>query len=221
MMTRTRIVAAAWALSIAACSTAARRDDGPPATPAPARPQAPAVPAAAPRAATGMIVYVDPANRFRFEHPSELAVVTGSAEPTSGWRAETTTNGLLLAQSEIRKEAQQNTNFAGAKFTVGMSTDPTAVRDCVRDAPGDQARSATLTLHGRTFTQLAFSDAGAGNFYDTTSYRHVDKGECWVVEYTMHSTNLGNYPPDRGVKAFDRVKVAAELEAMARSFELP
>ena len=120
----------------------------------------------------------------------------------------------------IPKEAQPNTNFAGAKFTIGKSTDPSAVRNCVRDAPGDQVRSAALNLHRRPFTQLVFSDAGAGNFYDTTSYRNVDKGQCWAVEYTMHSTNLGNYPPDQHVKAFDRAKIAAELEAMARSFEL-
>jgi hypothetical protein len=184
-----------------------------PATAAPAQP--------APAAPNAMTVYVDPAQRFRFEHPAELVVVTGSAEPAPDWRAETTTNGRLLAQVVIPREAQPGTNFAGAKLTLGKSADPAAARDCTRDAPGEQARAATtLTLHGRTFAQIVFSEAGAGNFYDTTSYRTVDKGECFAVEYTIHSTNLANYSPDQGIQAFDRAKVSAELEAMVRSFEL-
>jgi hypothetical protein len=204
-------------VALAAASGCNSRSESPdstkPVTAAPAQP----APAAA---ANTMAVYVDPAQRFRFEHPAELAVVTGSAEPAPDWRAETTTSGRVLAKVVIAREAQPSTNFAGAKLTLGKSADPAAVRDCTRDAPGEQVRAATLTLHGRTFVQLVFSEAGAGNFYDTTSYRIVDKGECFAVEYTIHSTNLGNYPPDQGIQAFDRAKVSAELEAMARSFEL-
>lgn len=217
MKTRTGIGFATWALSLAAASTTAtigcnstetHRGEAKPAT------------LAAP-APSGAMVYVDPAHRFRFEHPSELVVGTGAAEPAPGWRAGTATNGVLLAQVMIPREAQPNTNFADAKFTVGKSADPAAVRECTRDAPGEQVSTTTLTMHGRTFTQLAFSDAGAGNLYETTSYRTLDKGECVAVEYTIHSTNLANYAPDQHVAAFDRAKVSAELEAMARSFELP
>ena len=43
--------------------------------------------------------------------------------------------------------------------------------------------------------------------------------ECFAVEYTLHSTNLDNYAPDQRVHAFDRAKVTAKLDAMARSFE--
>jgi hypothetical protein len=224
MKTRTGIGFAMCMLSLATVSTTAvigcnsgatHRGDGKPATAA-----APVPPPAQP-APTGRTEYVDPARRFRFEHPSELAVSTGSAEPAPGWRAGTTTNGVMLAQIVIPREAQPNTNLADAKFTVGKSADPAAVRDCTRDAPGEQVSTTTLTLHGRTFTQLVFHEAAAGNFYETTSYRTVEKGECVAVEYTIHSTNLDNYAPDQHVAAFDRAKIGAELEAMARSFELP
>jgi hypothetical protein len=217
MKRRAGIGFATWVLNLAAVSTTATigcnsaghgRDDD--------RPAMPAVPAA-----NGTTVYVDPAHRFRFEHPSELAVSTGSAEPARSWRAGAATNGVVLAQVVIPREAQANTNFADAKFTVGKSADPTAIRDCMRDAPGEHVSTTTLTVHGRTFTQLVFSDAGAGNFYETTSYRTLDKGECIAVEYTIHSTNLANYAPDQHVAAFDRAKIGAELEAMARSFQLP
>jgi hypothetical protein len=221
MKTRTGI-AFATLLSLAAVSNSAtigchspdtHRGDGKPATPA--APVPPAVPAS-----NGTMAYEDPAHRFRFEHPSDLAVSTGSMEPASGWRAGAATKGVLLAQIVIPKAAQPNTNFSDAKFTVSKSADPAALRDCTRDAPGEQVSTTTLTLHGRTFTQLAFSDAGAGNLYETTSYRTVDKGECIAVEYTIHSTNLANYAPDQHVAAFDRAKISAELEAIARSFEL-
>jgi len=209
---------AAWSIT---AGSVCHSSSGRPAETQPSTQPAPAVSPPAPAATAGATVYADPEHRFRFEHPLQLVVDTGSAAPSQSWRAETTTHGALLAQVTIPREAQPNTNFAEAKLTVGKSSDPAAVRDCTRDAPGEQVRSAALTLHGRAFTQLVFSDAGAGNFYETTSYRTVENGECWAVEHTIHSTNLANYAPDQGVKAFDRAKVSAELEAMARSFELP
>lgn len=222
MSTRTHM---GWAavLGIAACSTAVTNGCNSQnvhpghteqATSAPARPASPALP-------NGTTAYVDPADRFRFAHASGLAVSADSTSLGSGWRVDATTNGVLLAQVTIPRESQPNTNFAGAKLTVGKSADPAAVRECSREAPGEQVRTATVSLHGRTFTALAFSEAAAGNFYETTSYRTVEKGECWAVEYTVHSTNLANYSPDQHVSAFDRAKVAGELDAMARSFELP
>ena len=75
-----------------------------------------------------------------------------------------------------------------------------------------------VKIHGIPFTKFTFSDAGAGNLYETVSYRTKRGGECYVVEYTIHSTNIGMYSPDQGIKEFDRAKVVNMLEKMAKSF---
>lgn len=222
MNTRPGIAFATCVLSLSAVSTTATIGCNSAGTHAGGDKSAtPASPPPAAPAPNGTTVYEDPAHRFRFNHPADLAVSKGTAEPAPDWRAGTATNGVLLARVVIPREAQPNTNFVDAKFTVGKSADPAAVRECTREAPGEQVSTTALSMHGRTFTQLAFKDAGAGNLYETTSYRIVDKGECVAVEYTIHSSNLANYAPDQHIAAFDRAKIGAELEAMARSFELP
>ena len=69
------------------------------------------------------------------------------------------------------------------------------------------------------FSKFTLNDAGAGNLYETTSYRGLFDGDCYAIEYTIHSTNIGNYSPDQGVKEFDKVKVQEELEKILDSFK--
>lgn len=61
---------------------------------------------------------------------------------------------------------------------------------------------------------------GAGNYYETTSYRTVYNDECYAIEYTIHSTNIDNYSPDQGITKFDKEKITSILDAMVQSFNL-
>jgi hypothetical protein len=76
-----------------------------------------------------------------------------------------------------------------------------------------------VKLRGIPFTKFTFSDAGAGNLYETTSYRTKRGDECYVVEYTIHSSNIGMYSPDQGIKEFDKDKITKMLDRMVRSFQ--
>ncbi len=78
--------------------------------------------------------------------------------------------------------------------------------------------SMPVIIHGITYTKVTYSDAGAGNFYDTTSYRVVRHSQCYAIEYTIHSSNIGNYSPNQGISAFDEWKVQSILEGMVQSF---
>jgi len=62
------------------------------------------------------------------------------------------------------------------------------------------------------------SDPGAGNIYDTTSYKTIKNNMCYAVEYTVHSTNINNYSPDQNIKEFDKVKIENILNEMVKSF---
>jgi hypothetical protein len=76
-----------------------------------------------------------------------------------------------------------------------------------------------VTINGVTYERVVTSDAGAGNLYLTTSYRTVRNNQCYAIEYTIHSSQLGNYPPSMGITAFDQNKVTAVFEGMVQSFK--
>jgi hypothetical protein len=112
---------------------------------------------------------------------------------------------------------QTGTNFAGATFTVGVSAESAEVSACTVAANGERALG-TMRINGRSFARFVLDDAGAGNRYRTRSYRTVRDGECYAVEYSIHSTNLANYDPKQGVRAFDETAVRNALDSIVKSF---
>jgi hypothetical protein len=156
---------------------------------------------------------------FSFSYPKGLEVVVGNGERVSQWRAGTATLGRLDVTVTVPREMQPNTNFSDARFTVGSSDEPNEVSACLTDTSGAAwTQPATREIGGVTFVVIQTGDAGAGNFYDTTSYRIVRDGRCHAIEYTIHSTNIGNYPVEAGVTEFDRAAIRAVLESMVESF---
>ncbi len=85
-------------------------------------------------------------------------------------------------------------------------------------ATNGEKRTGVVTINGQQFTKVTSSGAGAGNFYDTTSYRTIRDGDCYSVEYTIHSTNIHNYDPSQGIKDFDEPAVKNLLENIVKSF---
>ncbi len=165
-----------------------------------------------------MALFIDAANAFSFEHPKEYAV-TGHRGFTTEWAANATTSGLLRAIVRVPKEFQPKTNFSDAKFTVGNSSDTRSVSGCLSAPEGNILSRSDVTINGTKFVRFVTGEAGAGNFYETTTYRTVqDESSCFAVEYTIHSTNIANYPTDQGIVEYDKVKVRTELEGMAQSF---
>ena len=95
---------------------------------------------------------------------------------------------------------------------AGVTENPTGT------AGGYGEKKEQVSLHGMDYTKLTVSDAGAGNFYDVTSYRMIKDSQCYALEYTIHSTNIGNYSPDQGITEFDKTKIQTILESIVKSF---
>ncbi len=175
-----------------------------------------------------LATYIDPAEVFAFEYPKEFTVQGGSVSNTNEWREFSTPGelGRVRAVVNIPRSFQPNTNFSDAKFQVGLGANTAATDKCltVRSVQGgsysENPVSEKVTIHGVTFTKFKFGDAAAGNYYDTTSYHAIHNGQCIVLEYRIHSTNLGSYDPNQGIKAFDEPKIQNILEDMVRSFKL-
>ena len=126
-------------------------------------------------------------------------------------------SGVKYFDLEIPKIFDPQTNFAGAKLTVGASSDKTAIAKCSEKGyDGEDVRAAKVG--GADFTVISGTSAGAGNYYETTMYRTVRSGKCYSLEYTIHSMNIYNYPEYFRLRAFDRAKVRGLLEEIVRTF---
>jgi membrane-bound inhibitor of C-type lysozyme len=169
--------------------------------------------------AAGTQIFTDQGKTFSFSYPSVFSISGGGVGYSTDWMVNATTSGLLLVKATLPNSFEPTTNFAGATVTVGTSADPTAISECLTYAAGGNGvKKSSVTINGITYTKFVTSDAGAGNLYQTTSYRVVRNSQCYVVEYTIHSSNIGNYSPDQGIKAFDQSKVQNALEAIVQSF---
>jgi Predicted periplasmic protein len=166
----------------------------------------------------GLKTFADASKTFQFMYPSMFTVTGGGVGYTLDWMNGSSQNGLVLARVTIPKSYQPNTNFSDARFTVGTSADPDAVKTCLTEGNGNPVQATKVTIKGIEYSKMAFNDAGAGNRYETTSYRALKNGQCYVVEYTIHSTNIGNYPTDSGITEFDNAAVQRVLDGMVQSF---
>lgn len=153
--------------------------------------------------------FTDEARTFSFIYPSIGVLTSNPTEPT----------GSLLATVVIPGTIQRKTNFRDARFTVGASRDTMAVKTCLTDALGGTSKGTKVMIGGSEFTKLSLSDAGAGNLYDTTSYRTIHDGQCYTIEYTIHTTQLANYPAEAGITAYDKATIVALMEDIVQSFK--
>lgn len=168
--------------------------------------------------------YQDSAKGISVSYPLDFEVETDGlpgADPS--WRANSGgVNGMTLFTLAIPKAFEPQTNFADAKLTIGKSSDAAAVKDCLTPDPtgGPAIATTTVFVNGVNYTVFTGSDAGAGNLYDTTSYRTVKGGACYAVEYTIHSTQLANYPASYGLTQFDEAKVKDVLDRIVSTVVL-
>ncbi len=157
--------------------------------------------------------------RFSLSYNSFFKFYDGKNSGAKDWRLDAKQDGILLAQIIIPRTYMPSTNFSDAKLTIGVSTNPEAIKSCASDMSNGEVNGGAKTISGYPFSKLLLSDAGAGNFYETTSYRGLLDGDCYVLEYTIHSTNIANYSPEQGVKEFDKTKIQNEMETIINSFK--
>jgi len=170
--------------------------------------------------------FTDSNKVFSFDYNAFFKVFEGDTQtPVIDWRqnSDSKIKGILLATLSIPRGFMPDTNFSDTRFTVGRSTDPLAIKNCLVDTEQNKENKVPaptkVTISGYPFMKFSSNGAGAGNFYETTSYRGIVDGDCYAIDYTIHSTNLGNYSPEQGIKQFDKTKIEAELSKIINSFK--
>jgi membrane-bound inhibitor of C-type lysozyme len=155
-----------------------------------------------------------------FNYPQTFILSGGGIGYSENWKSNTDgTLGLNLVTVKAPTDYQPKTNLGDATFTVGTSSDPKAVASCLMDNSGLGAAKTTVTYNGITYTKLVTTDAGAGNRYETTSYRTVQNSQCYAIEYTLHYSELANYDPSMGITAFNSTKVHADFDGIVASLK--
>ncbi len=145
-----------------------------------------------------------------------------STAPSTDWRlGSNSTKGIQYFTLTVPRAFEPQTNFIDATLTIGASGANTAVAQClVPDTNGGPLQNATstTTINGVTFTVFKSSDAGAGNYYDTTSYRTLHAGKCYAIEYTIHSAQIMNYPQSYNLKPFNGATIDALMKNIISTF---
>jgi len=158
---------------------------------------------------------------FSIAYPIDFPVDDNhSVTPVDDWSLNAFgTQGVKVLELDIPKVFEPQTNFADAKLTIGRSADRIAVNECLSPSTEGQTSFSTTTINGIDFSKLVTSDAGAGNLYETTSYRTLHNGQCYAVEYTIHSSQIGNYPPEYGLQSLDETKLHDVLDRIVGTFK--
>ena len=121
---------------------------------------------------TSTAVYKNDAEGFSFSYPNQFSFADSQTLLDQPWEYNTSATGTLISRVLIPKSIQPQTNFSEAYFDVGVSTDTEAIKNCFVSPVGNEVDVSTSTINGVDFRTFHYSDAGAGNFYDVTSY-HV------------------------------------------------
>ena len=163
--------------------------------------------------------YTDSSKTFSFSYPNKFILSGGDIGYSQDWTMGSSDLGILLTVVKIPQSFLPKTNFGEAKFTVGTSADPDAIKNCLTQNSGNVGTTSEVLINSRKFTKIESVDVGAGNYYDTTSYRTLYNDQCYSIEYTIHSTNIFNYSPDQGVKEFNKTDITHILENIVQNFK--
>lgn len=160
--------------------------------------------------------------KLSIAYPLDFAVEDNHVlTPSADWRLNSpNVSGLKVLTITIPSAFEPQTNFSDAKLTVGYSANSAAATQCLRDdqTGGLATPSSTAVINGIHFAVFHSNGAGAGNLYDTTSYRTIHGGYCYAVEYTIHSSQIANYPAEYGLTSFDPAPLTDVLDRMVGTF---
>ncbi len=187
----------------------------------------------APSSASGLIPYYatpsewqkdanNTGGGFTISYPIDFdAQDNYSVAPSTDWRVDANgASGIKYFTLTVPRAFEPQTNFVDATLTVGASGTPSAIAHCMDAPASDPSGNATSSamVNGIAFTVFRSTGVGAGNYYDTTSYRTLHAGMCYAVEYTIHSAQIMNYPASYHLQPFDRTKIDALMKNIVGTF---
>ncbi len=144
-----------------------------------------------------------------------------SAAPSTDWRLNANASGVKYFTLTVPRAFEPQTNFVDATLTVGASANNIAIAACLTpdQSGGPATATSSATINGINFTVFKSADAGAGNYYETTSYRTLHAGKCYAVEYTVHSGQIANYPASYNLQPFSEQQIDSVMQNIVGTFK--
>lgn len=151
--------------------------------------------------------YLAESGKVSFSYTDEFAPIRFTEIPVSKVTPE-------IALQYIDTQAYTKTNLLEADFLFGSTTQSDIVQSCTQPASlgGPENVVGNVNINGIDFTRSEAIGVAAGNLYEQIYHRAVLGGVCYEIIFFIHSTNIGVYAPDAGVKEFDRVALLQRFE---------
>jgi hypothetical protein len=145
-----------------------------------------------------------------------------SATPSTDWRLDASgVMGIKYFTLTVPRAFEPETNFVDTTLTVGASGNNTAITQCLTpdQSGGSAMATSTATINEINFTIFKFSDAAAGSYYETTSYRTLHGGKCYAIEYTVHSGQIVNYPASYNLQPLNEQQIDSVMQNIVGTFK--
>ena len=164
------------------------------------------------------------AGGFSIAYPIDFSTQdNNSATPSTDWRVNYSDNipGIKYFTLTVPPAFEPQTNFADVTLTVGASENATAITECLTpdQSGGEATTTSSVIINGVEFMVFTSNTAGAGNLYKTISYRTLHADKCYAIEYTIHSNQIGNYPPSYNLQPFDESKIDSLMQNIVGTFK--
>lgn len=130
------------------------------------------------------------------------------------WKFNSSEPGKHIVTFRLPTETYPKSNFREALLSIGASTDPQAVANCLV-ASNEETESA----REGPFSVYTQSSAAAGSFFDVKSHRMVHGEYCISIDEIIHSVNLNLYDDQQNFREFDRGEVRELLDRAIASIK--
>jgi hypothetical protein len=119
-----------------------------------------------------------------------------------------------FALQYIETQAYARTNLLEAYFLFGSTNESSIVQGCTQPASlgAPETIVGNKNINGIDFTRTEATGVATGNIYEQIYHRAVVNGFCYEVIFFIHSSNIGVYAPDAGVKEFDHAALLERFE---------
>ncbi len=150
---------------------------------------------------------------FEFQYPAGFAFT----QPVNY----NDTMGEPIVQLATSENKYPKTNYVESFFTVTVGNTKT-LKECLKPLPnGDPNKDfkETENVKENMFYVAEADGAAAGNIYTSKIYRTWHNNNCVEINLTIHTSQIGNFPPESHIEQVDISKPFEELDQILSTFK--
>jgi hypothetical protein len=124
-----------------------------------------------------------------------------------------------LVRIDLPRNDFMDTNLGEAVFVVGASSTSKVTGGCLEMFPTEMKEDNNEIINGINYKVFEGVGVGAGNIYETKSYRTLYNNVCYEAVLLLHYGNILNYSTGT-VRWFDGNKALSDLTEILQTFNI-